>query len=77
MTNKDDLTKENAGIKQVIHIKKVLLVKSLSELLTIASQQHTQTIRYIQEKKIKMSVNLLYVCYGVDQDLTNLIHFPH
>ena len=61
VTNKVDLTKEKARIKQVSKDDGYLNNHSLSQ-----SQQQTQAT-YIQEEEIRMSISLLYVACTISQ----------
>ena len=67
ITNKDDLHKENAKIKQVLKengyhesiISKIF--KRITENHSLPQSQQLTKARDIQEEKIRISINLTYV----------------
>ena len=66
ITSKDDLTQESARTKQALKengYQKALLIKSLRESLTITPCVYHNNKRkpQISKRKIRMSINLLYV----------------
>ena len=78
ITNKDDLHKENARIKQVLRengYQEIIISKTFRRITNNhvfpQSQQQTQAT-YIQQKKIRMGINLPYV-EGTSENLRRIL----
>ena len=77
ITNKDDLYKENARMKQVLKENGyqesiIIIFKRITNKHSLSQSQQQTQVTDIQEEKIRMSINLLYV-EGTSEKLRRIL----